>query len=262
MKTVAGSFLSMFIFLSFSLVALSQKSDLREIPMTTKSQEALKLYQDGIKALNDVKINESINYFNKASVADTNFIWPNIELALFNFYQKNMDQFKLFAKKALISTYSLNESEVLLQTALKKLLEDPAANVSEYAEKLVKLNPKSYTAYQYLGFFQQLASDFEGLDKTYHAELELTKNPGPIYNGMGYNYMTLNNMNKAKEAFENYIKAEPKNPNSYDSMGDYFAKVEDYKNAHSNFMKAYQMDTANFKFSLKKAKEIAAKLDK
>lgn len=252
----------LFFLLSVSGIAMPQETKWDDIPMTTTSKEAMKLYVEGIKAFNDVDINKSNDLFKKSSELDPNFIMPNQLIAFSYLYFKDMDQFKKYANKALASTYKLTESELLLQKALKKLLEDPTANVTEFGEKLVKLNPKTFAAYQWLGSYQQFAKDYEGLAKTYQSQLKLTEFPGTIYNGMGYNYMTLNKMGKAKEAFENYIKAEPNNPNCYDSMGDYFAKAEDFKNAYSNFMKAYEMDSVRFKISHDKAMKIKPKLDK
>lgn len=261
MKTLIKGVL-LFFLLGVSDIAITQETKWDDIPMTTTSKEAMKLYIEGIKAVNDVDINKSIDLFKKASELEPNFIMPNQLLAFSYLYLNDKDQFKKYANKALASTYKLTESEMLLQKALKKLMEDPSANVTEFGEKLVQLNPKTYAAYQWLISYQQFAKDYEGLDKTFQAQLKLTEFPGPIYNGMGYNYMTLNKMGKAKEAFENYIKAEPNNPNCYDSMGDYFAKAEDFQNAYSNFMKAYEMDSIRFKISHDKAMKIKPKLNK
>lgn len=252
----------LFFLLFVSEIVIPQETKWDDIPMTTTSKEAMKLYIEGINAFNDVDINKSNDLFKKASEIDPDFIMPNQLLAYGYLYFKDMDQFKKYANKALASTYKLTESEMILQKALKKLLEDPTANLTEFGEKLVKLNPKTFAAYQWLGSYQQFAKDYEGLDKTYQTQLKLTKFPGSIYNGMGYNYMTLNKMEKAKEAFGNYIKAEPNNPNCYDSMGDYYAKAEDFKNAYSYFMKAYEMDSVRFKISYDKAMKIKPKLDK
>lgn len=261
MKTLIKGVL-LFFLLGVSDIAITQETKWDDIPMTTTSKEAMKFYIEGIKAFNNVDINKSSDLFKKASELDPNFIMPTQFLAFNYLYFKDIYQFKTFANKALASTYKLTESEILLQKALKKLLDDPTANVTEFGEKLVQLNPKTYAAYQWLANYQQFAKDYDGLDKTFHTQLQLTKFPGPIYNGLGYNYMTLNKMDQAKEAFENYIKAEPNNPNCYDSMGDYFAKAEDYKNAYSNFMKAFEMDSIRFKFSHDKAMKIKPQLNK
>lgn len=251
----------LFFFLSVTGIVIPQETKWDDIPITTTSKEAMKLYVEGIKAFNEVDINKSNDLFKRASEIDPDFIMPNQFLAYANLYFKDLDQFRKYANKSLASNFKLTESEMLLQQALKKLLEDPTANVTEFGEKLVKLNPNNFAAYLWLGSYQQFAKDYEGLVNTYQTQLKLTKYPGSIYNGMGYNYMTINQMEKAKEAFENYIKAEPANPNCYDSMGDYFVRAEDFKNAYSNFMKAYKMDSVRFKISYEKAMKIKSKID-
>lgn len=262
MKSIRPGFTLMLLFLTLSMSALSQKNDLSDIPLTTKSPEALKLYQEGIKALNDVALNKSNDLFTKATELDPNFILPNQIMAFNYLYFKDIEQFKKYANKALASTYTLTESEILLQKAIKMLLEDQSADVTELGEKLVQLNPKSFAAHQWLGMYQSIAKNLKGYEKTLLTQLKLTQYPGGTYNAMGYNYMALNDMKKAKEAFENYLKTEPKNPNAYDSMGDYYAKVDDSKNATKYFMKAYEMDSVNFKISLKKAQKLTEKENK
>ena len=259
MKTLVEKVLLFLFFLSISAVALPQEAEWADFPVTTNSSKALELYKGGLKAMSDVSMNKSVDFLKKASEADPNFVMPNVLLAMNGLFFSNKDQFKEFANKALASTYTLNESEILLQNAVKKLLNDPSSNVTEIGEKLVKLNPKSIMAHQMLTIFQQFAKDFEGQNKTLQAMLQLTQNPAPIYNSLGYNYMALNQVNDAWEAFNNYLKAAPKNPNAYDSMGDYYAKIEDYQKARAYFMKAYRMDTINFKFSYDKANKLKDK---
>lgn len=258
MKTLAEKVLLFFFFLSISAVAIPQETDWVDIPVTTNSQKALELYKAGINAMNEAKMNMATDYCKKASELDPNFIMPNIWLAISGIYFNNMDQFKEYAAKALKSTYTLNESEKLFLSALKKLQEDPKANVTEYGERLVKLNPKSIFAHQTLANYQSLAKDLEGENKTLKKLVTLTKNPAPIYNALGYNYMALNKIDEALDSFEKYIKEEPNNPNTYDSMGDYYVKVENYPKARAYFMKAYRMDTVNFKFSYNKANKLKA----
>ncbi len=259
MKTLVEKVLLFLFFLSISAVAFPQGAEWADFPVTTNSQKALEFYKEGLNDLYEVRINHGSEFFKKASAADPNFIMPNVLLALNSLFFSNMDQFKEFANKALASTYPLNESEILLQNAVKKLLNDPGSNVTDIGKKILKLNPKSIMAHQLLTIFQQFAKDFEGQNKTLQAMLQLTQNPAPIYNSLGYNYLALNQVNDAWEAFNKYLKAAPKNPNAYDSMGDYYAKIEDYQKARAYFMKAYRMDTINFKFSHDKANKLKDK---
>jgi len=260
MKTMIGKFLLFFVCSSFSLAVVPQSTDWSDFPVTSNSPKALELFVSGLKAVDNVNMREATDYFKKASELEPNFVLPNIYLASLNFYIKNMDRFKEYVNKSLASTYKLNDSEVLLQEAFKKLLDDPRSNVVEFGEKLVKLNPKSVVAHQILSTFQLFAGDYEGQIKTLTTMLKLVKDPAPIYNSLGYGYLELNKIDEAIDSFERYIKAAPDNPNAYDSMGDYYVKIEDYKKAHAYFTKAYRMDTLNFKISLEKANKLQSQL--
>jgi lipoprotein NlpI len=65
--------------------------------------------------------------------------------------------------------------------------------------------------------------------------------------------MADNQLDKARDSFEKYKKAAPDNANVYDSMGDYYIKTEDFKQAYDSYMKAYEMDSSNFSISKEKA---------
>jgi len=83
--------------------------------------------------------------------------------------------------------------------------------------------------------------------------LTLTDHPASVFNSLGYLYMADNEMEKAKNAFDNYLLTAPDNANAYDSMGDYCARMKDYKQAQEDYLKAYDMDPFNFSNSQEKA---------
>lgn len=260
MKTFFRSVMLFFFFSAISIAALPQETEWADLPATSSSEQALKLYKSGMIAAFDVNLNKANDCFKKASELEPDFIMPNVSMALFSFFSKDMAKFKEFANKVLASAYKLNESETIIQEALKKLVGDPTANVTAYGEKLVKLNPRSLQAHSILTAFQGFKGDWPGQNKTLQAMLQLAKDPAPIYNNLGYNYLEQNNIDDALIYFEKYIAAAPKNPNAYDSMGDYYVKAEDFKKAHIYFHKAFRMDSVNFRFSLEKADKLKPKL--
>ncbi len=77
-------------------------------------------------------------------------------------------------------------------------------------------------AYNNLVYFQSLAGDTTGMVETLTSAIKIAGNPAPFYNQLGYAYLTLKQSDKAEEAFDKYIELEPKNPNVYDSKGDYY----------------------------------------
>lgn len=260
MKTIVGRIMLFFLFSTISIAGISQETDWADLPATSSSPKAMELYKSGLIAMADVRMNVADNYFRQAAEAEPNFIMPNVLLAVEYFYKKDMPNFKVMVGKVLSSTYSLNESEELIQQALKQLADNPIANATEVGEKLTKLNPKSVMAHLLLAMFQGFEGDYPSQVKTYQTILEFVKDPAPIYNSMAYNYLEQNNIDQALTYFEKYVSSAPKNPNVYDSMGDYYAKTQDYKKAHAYYMKAFRMDTANFKFSNEKAEQLKSKL--
>jgi Flp pilus assembly protein TadD len=183
---------------------------------------------------------------------------PNYMLAVRYLYFNDLNKFKAYAKKALAAN-KLPQEEKIMQEALQKLTENPKTDATEYGKQLVQLHPESVSAHQMLATYQQIAGKNEDAIQTYLSLINLTENDAPIYNMLGYTYMRLDHMDKAKEAFDNYIKLEPKNPNVYDSMGDYYMAVKDYKNAYTHFMKAHQINEAWSYEKAMKAKEMMGK---
>lgn len=252
MKTMLPFFLLWMV----AIVATAQQKSYSDLPVTSDSPRALELFNQGVQDLMDVKIQDANENFTNAVELDPEFMMANMMVAMGHYYNKEEAKFKEFANRAIQSKAQVNESEKLMQQALKKLVEDPRADVSQYGEELVSQNPQSFFAHQVLATFQQFANNAEGALKTYEKMLTLTDRPAPVYNSMGYAYMATNQMDKAREAFEKYIKADPENANAYDSMGDYYAKSQEFENARQSYLKAYEMDSVNFMISQKKADQM------
>jgi len=71
----------------------------------------------------------------------------------------------------------------------------------------------------------------------------------PSLNMLGYSNMQLGNMKAAHSAFAKYIDNNRMHPNPYDSMGEYWEKMEEYQNAYDYYMMAYTQDST---FSISK----------
>lgn len=242
----------------FSCLVSAQQAEPWDLPMNTKSKKAVELFQQGVLAMNDVDFVKATTSFNEALKEDPNFFMPNCMLAIFNMYFGNTSEFKQFSKNAL-AINKLPKHEKIMQEALQKLLENPKSDVTAYGTELVEQFPESLAAHQMLATYQSIIANNEAVRDTYLKMLDLTDDDAPIYNMLGYTYMNLGNMDKAKEAFEKYISLAPKNPNVYDSMGDYYMAAKDYKNAYKNFMKAHEINEA---WSYNKAMEAKELMDK
>lgn len=242
MKTILFFF---FFFITF--IAIAQKTNYADFPVTTQSPQALQHYYQAIQEMENIHIQESLINFIKASELDSDFFMANFFYILFNLFRLDQEPFKTLTYNAIHCKNSLNESEKLLQQVLIKLAEDPNADVTDYGEKLVKLNPKSILAHQLLAVFQGIANDYEKLNNTYQTMLQLPNCPASVYYSMGYNYMKMNQKDKARQAFDRFLKAEPSNAMAYNSMGDYYVQQDDFQNAYDHYMKAHNLDSIHHK---------------
>jgi tetratricopeptide (TPR) repeat protein len=90
--------------------------------------------------------------------------------------------------------------------------------------------------------------------------VELDEKYGSGYNILGYAYINHGELNKAEEAFENFIKSEPENGNAYDSKGDLMRQLGRYEDALKLKQRAFELDSS-FDWIPEEIIEIKAQID-
>ena len=65
---------------------------------------------------------------------------------------------------------------------------------------------------------------------------------GGVNNMLGYKYMAAGDLDKAKQHFEIFVRANADVPNAYDSYGEYYLTVGDTAMAKQMYMKAYELN--------------------
>jgi tetratricopeptide (TPR) repeat protein len=242
------------ICLSLGLSAHSQSARDKLIPVSTNSQAALSLYNQGKKLFEDVVLDKALKTFRQALEKDPDFFMVNYQLAFFYFLNKQSDDFEEYAQVAIECKTKLSDAEELLRGALVRLRKGNM-DLTDIGKKLIELYPGDPESYNNLASFQSLVQDYTGMVSTLEKAVKVTNHPAPFYNQLGYAYLSLKQTDKAEEAFDNYIRLEPVNPNAYDSKGDYFMFMKKYDQAYYSYMKANQMDS-----SFSKDKAEAARL--
>jgi tetratricopeptide (TPR) repeat protein len=227
--------------LSFGILIFSQPAKEKLIPITTKSTSALSLYNQAMKFFDDVKLDKALETFKKALAQDPDFFMANYQLAFYYYLNQAPGNFDKYSDAAVNCKAKLSDAEELLKDALVRLKQG-STNVVDAGKKLVEMHPNDPNSYNNLVYFQSLAGDSSGMVETLNKAVRIAVNPAPFYNQLGYAYITLKQSDKAEAAFDKYIELEPKNPNVYDSKGDYYMYIKNYYNAYVSYMKAYSMD--------------------
>ena len=229
-----------------------------KMTVTTNSESAKELYDEAGTAWEDYYISQFEKLTLEALKEDPDFFMANYQLTWYYHYFKNEDKFKEYGEAAVNCKAKLSKGELLLKDAVSKLLEDSNADLTDIGKQLIKMYPNDVDAYSLLSWYQFMTEDAEGHLGTLKSMLEITDKPAPVYNLLGYTYMTLENNEEAQIAFDKYIELAPNLPNSYDSKGDYFMNIKDYTNAYEMFMKAHEIDSL---WSFKKAMKAKAMAD-
>lgn len=86
------------------------------------------------------------------------------------------------------------------------------------------------------------AQQYETAESVLLATIENEPTFGPAYNLLGLLNRRMKNFEKSKAYYDRYLELEPKLPNAFDSMGDYYMAIEEYDNAIEFFNKAFTMD--------------------
>ncbi len=239
-----------FLMMTCGVMIYGQTEKGSKIPLTSKSESAINLFYEAERAFLDVNFDKALELLKKAKEADPDFFMADFYQAWYNFGDK--DKFLEYATSGVKCPGEMSKGEELLKEALKKLIDDQKADVRGYGKKLVSLYPDDDMSYWILFFFQNIVGDKEGAMQTMKEAMTKATYPAPVYNICGYLYMDQQKYDEALKAFDRYIELSPENPNVYDSKGDYFMAMKEYRKAYDSFMKAYKM---GFKVSYKKAQK-------
>jgi tetratricopeptide (TPR) repeat protein len=228
------------------------------MPVTTDSELALELYETGLLAYDQLKLELAWHNFQLAIKED-----PNFFMAHYWMYSMTSKKSKEVAEDAFQSDVELNEGEKLIRTSLKYLIDGQDEKVVENLKIVVDLYPKDPQVHKLLYLRQyQYMKDMEGAIESILRCIEEVPDYASAYNYLGYAHMYQEEFEKSEEAFNNYIRLAPKEANPYDSKGDFFMETKQLEEAYESYMKAYEIDSRYFEVSKKKAMKAKQMMEK
>lgn len=200
------------------------------LPVSSTSEAAKSQYFKALQALEHVNIPDYFDGLKAAVKTDPSFFMAYVNLAFAETAFGQYDKAAAFIKPALaIDPAGFNEGEKIHRKALEAWAKDPKADPAKYMEALAAAYPNTAEAHDLAGRSAKwLSKDAKASVKHFQRLLELRPNYGGGYNSLGYSYMELGEMDKAKAAFEKYLEVSPNEANAYDSMADYFMTNKEY----------------------------------
>lgn len=226
------------------------------IPITSSSEKAKEYFEKArFLVQNGINSNPTEQY-EKAIELDSSFVRVYNFISIYSRNDSIKKQNHELAKKY---KHLVSEEEQMLVDATEFRLKNPddihEAKLFELAERCSS-DKYLYHTICFLLFRKNPSLAIKAGKKS----IELDKDYGSGYNILGYAYINNNELDKASEAFDNFIRCEPENANPYDSKADLMLKQGNYIEALKLKQKAYELDKS-FDWIPDETLKIQAKID-
>ena len=216
----------------------SAKSD--EVPITTTSKEARKLYVEGRNLTEFYHVDKANELFKRAVEMDPEFALAHLFKGATSAETKDWQE---GLAKAFSLAPKVSEGEQKLIAGQQAAIEENnAAKANQIYQELAGLFPKDKRVHWYLagtyGGLQEYDKEIAALEKA----IALDKNFAPAHETLGYVYRWRNQFGKAEEAFKEYARLSPQEANSHDILGDLYMKMGKFEDAIQRYGEAVRMD--------------------
>ncbi len=219
--------------------ARSTGSQSGKIPVTTSSEEARKEFLQGRDLAEKLRIQDSIQHFDKAISLD-----PNFALAELNRAQVSPTGTEFFdhLKKAVALADKASNGEKLLILGNEAGANGNVAKQKEFLDQLAAAYPNDERAHFNLGGYYFGQQDMPKAIEHYKKATELDPTYSTAFNILGYAYRQNADYANAESAFKKYIELIPKDPNPYDSYAELLLKMGRFDESIAQYKKALEID--------------------
>jgi len=210
----------------------------KEPGLTTSSQEALRLYQDGVAQWERFYYREAKESFEKALGYDSSFAMAWARLAAVS--QANQDEaqsLKQMDRAMQLRGHTTRREQLLIRMYDRRFRYD-FKSAKEIADSLVRLYPDEKEAYIVLGYIHQLNNNFEAAIRSYEKAVEVDTAYALAYMYIGYAYSNLGEQEKALSNMKRYIQLAPDGADPRASYADLLMRVGRYDEALEQYQKA------------------------
>jgi tetratricopeptide (TPR) repeat protein len=219
-----------------------------EFRLTTKSDEARKIFMDARQKSENIRTDEARDLFAKAVVKDPNFALAHLYRA---FTAASAIDFQKHLEHAVTLAPKVSEGERLMIEATQAQADNNPVKAIQLWEQLAQKFPNDKRTHYFLGAAYYGRDEDDKAIAQFNKVIALDKDFAPVYNLVGYTYYQKGDYVKAEEAFKNYIRLVPGEANPHDSLADLYTKMGRYDEAITNYEKAVEL---NPKFAVSQRK--------
>ena len=208
-----------------------------EIPITSKSPEAIELFKKGRDLSDNLRTAEAVEVLDRALKLD-----PDFALALA--YRgvgvpgpegvKNLEEANVKAAAA-------SKPEQLLIAALLSGAQADFTRSQEQWKQLTDAVPDDWRAHMNRGAQLFVLQKYDAALDSLNKATDLNPDAGPAYNMIGYAHLTQGEADRAVEVLRKYAALAPNEPNPQDSLGEALMANGQFADAEAAFQKAISL---------------------
>jgi tetratricopeptide (TPR) repeat protein len=165
---------------------------------------------------------------------------------------------KTLSKNDMSSSSSVDGNSATASTIKTDKSKMKATSLKPLCDELINAYPNNTGAYEVAIAACRFVDDNPDQAFAYTEKLiDINPTYAPAWNTLGYHWMEKGNMDKAAEAFKNYMRLAPDEANAHDSMGDYLMKANRFEEAANHYDKAVSLGMTGSRERAEKARNMA-----
>lgn len=230
-----------FIFTLLLVLQIRCAREELEMPITTQSDEARQIFLHARETSENLRTDEARELFSQAIEKDADFALAYLYRAFIA--ASSADRLNDL-ERAMSFAPQVSEGErLLIEASHAYYHENNREKWAELIKEIAQKYPQDKRAHHSLGnVYRFYYNDHDNAIAEFEKALAIDKDFAPPYNLLGYAYLTKGEYQKAKEAFNNYIRLLPDQPNPHDSMADLLTKMGRHQEAIKHYQKAVELD--------------------
>jgi tetratricopeptide (TPR) repeat protein len=217
----------------------SQSAAKGKVPVTTKSEEARRLYLKGLQSSDHLRFSDARQQFGQAVAKDPDFAAAHAQLA---FNSTTPKEFRTHVDHAAALSGKVSEGERLVILSLQAGANADPAKSLEYLKTAVAKYPQDERLRLALAFAYSGRQDYENAIEHLKQAIEIAPDFSPAYNSLGYAYSSMDNSAEAEKAFKKYIELIPEDANPHDSYAELLMKSGRFDESVAQYRKALALD--------------------